>query len=124
MTRYLNIPIYKVNVLIVFGEPKMLYDALSNRYNKDKTNQLWNELNGFDILEDGKAGNFSNGLCFLWMSKTPETRYDYSVLSHEIFHLTISVMKLRDIPFIDETEEAYAYLIEHLTSDIHKLINE
>ena len=44
---------------------------------------------------------------------------DKGVISHELFHATLSKMKWAGIPLTDDTEEAYAYELQYLTNQFN-----
>lgn len=53
----------------------------------------------------------------------PVTNVDYSHLQHEIFHIVTFIMSNIGIKFsILKNDEAYAYLIQHLTKEIYDRI--
>lgn len=44
---------------------------------------------------------------------------DKGVISHELFHATISKMQWAGIPLTDDTEEIYAYELQYLTNQFN-----
>ena len=44
---------------------------------------------------------------------------DKGVISHELFHATLSKMQWANIPLTDDTEEAYAYELQYLTNQFN-----
>lgn len=67
---------------------------------------------------------FSCGRSLLWKLTKPKNIRDLAILSHEIFHSVGLVMNRVGIPYQNgEANEAYAYLIEHLTYQIYKELN-
>lgn len=44
---------------------------------------------------------------------------DKGVISHELFHATLSKMQWAGIPLTDDTEEAYAYELQYLTNQFN-----
>lgn len=50
----------------------------------------------------------------------PITVTDYGVLQHEIFHAVDQILKYIGITLSDDSDEAYAYLIEYVTREIYK----
>jgi hypothetical protein len=54
-------------------------------------------------------------VCFLWTKgKTPQ------LVAHEVFHAVSYILRRKGLPLSDDTEEAYAYLIQFLTTEILK----
>lgn len=56
----------------------------------------------------------------VWFSKTD----DQGVVAHELFHVTLDIMKWANIPLGDSTEEVYSYELQHLTNQFYKQLNK
>lgn len=54
------------------------------------------------------------------MANYPITVIDYGILQHEIFHAADLALRHMGITLSDDSDEAYAYLIEYLTTEIYK----
>ena len=50
----------------------------------------------------------------------PITVTDYGILQHEIFHATDQILRYIGINLTDDSDEAYAYLIEYITREVYK----
>ena len=50
--------------------------------------------------------------------------FEMGLLQHEIFHTVGFFMSEINTPLKNSTHEAYAYLIQYLTEQIYKIINE
>lgn len=73
----------------------------------------------------GRYAIFSTGGSFIRLRKLPESSFDYGVLGHEIFHVVAGFMlrigmKLK----VGTSDEAYAYLIGHLTEQVYNKLNK
>jgi len=55
----------------------------------------------------------------IWMASTD----DQGVIAHEIFHTTLNIMYWAGMQLNSETEEAFAYEVQHLTNEFYKQIN-
>lgn len=62
---------------------------------------------------DNEGVVFHNGTLppVLWIPKNPNGPKELATLSHEIFHLVSTILRTRNIPLSDDTEEVYAYMI-------------
>lgn len=49
---------------------------------------------------------------------------DRGVIVHEVFHLVAYVMRWVGIPLIEESEEAYTYLMTYVFNRVDNIINE
>jgi hypothetical protein len=82
------------------------------KYIKDEFNQ---EVDNFEVA-GFTIPSLEGSPIIIWL---PDLT-DSSVILHELFHATISIMKWADIPLSDDTEEAYAYEIQYLYSELNK----
>jgi len=60
------------------------------------------------------------GQIILWMEKKPTTPFLLSILAHEIFHCTCFLMDRVGIKYSDDSDEAYAYMIQYLTTKCYE----
>jgi hypothetical protein len=63
-------------------------------------------------INDGKSP-------IIWMATTE----DKGVVAHEIFHTALNVMYWTGIELNSETEEAFAYEVQHLTNSFYNQVN-
>jgi len=56
----------------------------------------------------------------IWMANTD----DQGVIAHEIFHTTLNIMYWAGMELNSETEEAFAYEVQHLTNSFYNQINK
>ena len=56
----------------------------------------------------------------IWMATTD----DQGVIAHEIFHTTLNIMYWAGMELNSETEEAFAYEVQHLTNSFYNQINK
>ena len=55
----------------------------------------------------------------IWMANTE----DQGVIAHEIFHTTVNIMYWVGMGLNSDTEEAFAYEVQHLTNSFYNQIN-
>jgi hypothetical protein len=63
-------------------------------------------------INDGKSP-------IIWMA----TSEDKGVVAHEIFHTTLNIMYWTGMELNSETEEAFAYEVQHLTNSFYNQVN-
>ena len=112
--------IYPFDVMVSFGQTdeellKNLSKCLTIEQIKNK--ELWS-----DNEKDGRTVIFSSGQTLIRMPKIPKSAKEYGTLQHEIFHATEFVLSRIGMTLCDKSDEAYAYLIGYLTSEIYKRI--
>lgn len=70
--------------------------------------------------EEAKCVNFEGNQTLIRLYKYPKTAFDYGNLQHEIFHGVQFLFFKINLPLTVESGEAYAYLIDYLTTEIYK----
>lgn len=72
---------------------------------------------GIDANE--AAFTYVNGLfCLIRFSREPFS--DHDIIAHEIFHAAVHLWKYVGLRLSDDSEEAYAYLIDFITEEFYK----
>jgi hypothetical protein len=56
----------------------------------------------------------------IWMASTD----DQGIIAHEIFHTALNIMYWTGMELNSETEEAFAYEVQHLTNSFYNQINK
>ncbi len=113
--------VYPFNVMVSFGQTdddllKTLSNSLTDDEIKDK--EFWSvEKNGH-----GRTVLFGSGQTLIRMPKVPKTSKEYGSLQHEIFHATEFILSHIGMSLCKKSDEAYAYLIGYLTTEIYKKI--
>lgn len=67
----------------------------------------------------GRMWSKGNSTFVIWLPEIPSSAFQYSVLQHEIFHVADIALRGKGIVLNDSSDEAYAYLIQHLTAMIY-----
>jgi hypothetical protein len=100
--------LYSVDVLFTIGttESQVIRET-ERRLKRPLTTE---ERDAFRFSGNGKSIHLLNGACVLWLRAK-----SLSVLAHEIFHVATFILDRAGIKLTDSSDEAYAYLIEHLT---------
>jgi hypothetical protein len=92
---------YKINIWFCFGTP-------DNYFKKQMKKEL--EMNIVEQLPEAITyANEKKGLYIIWTRNK-----NYAHLAHEIFHAVAFIMRDRGLRLSDDSDEAYAYLIEEL----------
>ncbi len=112
--------VYPFDVMVSFGQTddellKNLLKCLTEEQIRNK--ELWS-----DNEKDGGTVIFASGQTLIRMPKIPKSAKEYGTLQHEIFHATEFVLSRIGMILCDKSDEAYAYLIGYLTTQIYKRI--
>lgn len=67
----------------------------------------------------GYTGRLDCGGFVLWLRDYPRTPHDFGVLAHETFHLADMILRNVGMTLSDDSDEAWAYLIDYLTVRIY-----
>jgi hypothetical protein len=114
--------IYPCRVMFSFGETNSeLAAALVSHMTAEAIRE------GLHLMEPedaGKTTTYNNGFTLVRMRVTPHLPEDMGVLAHEIGHAVINLMLYIGMPLSRESAEAYTYLIEYLTTEVNKRLQE
>lgn len=102
--------IYPYNVLFYFGED------LKGFCKTKKIEYKWKEV---DDQTEGLTLFTDSDIVIISMDYVPTDSHGYSVLQHEIFHAVSFTLRSVGINLTEDTEEAYAYLIDYLTKQCY-----
>ena len=100
--------LYKVNIWWFQG-PRKQYTALVYKELKLKAADIGDTVRGRveHFIADGQP------LPIIWLRHK-----NIADLAHEVFHVVHWIMKYKGIYLSDDSEEAYAYLLEYLMEEI------
>ena len=108
--------IYPVDVFVSLDEAdSVLFERLEKNGLKedDKINLMVVELGGL-------CYEFADNKIVIRLTKQPTTYETTGLVAHECYHATVCIMSSMGIPICEQTEEAFAYTLGYLTSEIAK----
>lgn len=108
------IPIFNYTCTVLVTEDEEKISETINHYFPDL--DLDFEAKGYCIYGDGD-------IFLVAVNKNKDADYE-TLLMHELFHLTVGVMRLKGIDLIEETEEMFAVLHEHLHKEFKRIIEK
>lgn len=119
-SRFAPVGAWSADVVLLIGE----FDLIKPWVQKNVTNDRKEEVLRHLADPDNKAGHtnlgrtyfLSGGGSLIWLRE-----YKPEILVHEIVHAAHHVLLSKATPLTDSTEEAYAYLIEHLYKSLSSL---
>lgn len=77
-------------------------------------------VNNSTLQAEGVTFRNEKGPDMIWLPHVPKTPYDYGVANHELFHLTTNIMLYVGVPLSDSSEEAWAYMFSHLSTQFYE----
>lgn len=122
------IPIYNYNLYVSIGQRDCDFVSMmcKTKLSYEQRKRIFEEFTVMNCL--GRAWLYPNenvegnkGILILRTHSKIITPYDYSVLAHEIFHVSTFLMRDVEIPLTDDTDECYAYLNDYITEQIYRL---
>ena len=108
--------IYQVGVIVIITEDTLAAFNRVRKYLNDTTIKISDfdvQAITFDCLDEGYSP-------VVWIPSIPGTDEERAVLTHELFHVTTTIMNYAGIPLEDSSEEAYAYLLGHLQREFYE----
>ena len=125
---FVNVDLYDESILFVLCGRKTLKKKLKKIVpNKKERKSL------LKMYDDGWKRNptalaltsFTEGLPMMVSVKEMDTdNLTIANIQHEIFHCTSYILRWKGISLNEETEEAFAYLNDYITSKVHLEINQ
>jgi hypothetical protein len=90
--KVLKVPIYNITITLYVGKPPKHLET--------------SRLGSFHIIDDST--------CEVWVK-------DMSHLLHECFHVVVWIMGNKGCKLTDDSDEAYAYLLEYIYNGVQQL---
>ncbi|HQV54299.1 MAG TPA: hypothetical protein PLX17_02240 [Chitinophagaceae bacterium] len=113
--------IYPFDVMVSFGETNEEIDKHFKKYNLSADDISMATITSKTV--QGRTVMFSTNQTLIRLVKFTGTPKDYGNLQHEIFHAVTFVMDRIGMKLVvEESDEAYSYLIDYLTVEIYKKI--
>lgn len=107
--------------MVSFGETNEQVDKILNKYNLTADDVQSATLTSRTV--QGRTVMFSSNQTLIRLKEYPRTPTEYGNLQHEIFHAVTFIMDRIGMKLVvTESDEAYAYLVGYLTTEIYKKI--
>jgi hypothetical protein len=117
----LPLKIYPFDILVSFGETNEQIDKVLNKYNLTEDDVNLATITSRTV--QGRTVMFSTNQTMIRLKKYPVTPTDYGDLQHEIFHAVTFVLDRIGMKLVVlESDEAYAYMVGYITTEIYKRI--
>lgn len=116
------IDIYNKILVVVIGDFER--DTIASHIKREEDKKFFLEYTEKKDLSryDGLVFNLGNGNNVLWLQSLTQSPDDVSTLAHEALHAAYDILKNVGIPLGNDSEEAYAYLISHITEKVLKFV--
>lgn len=114
--KYIPCDIYKRGINVFIGTPDQLIEWAKKTYNYDEDDAEF--IRELETCSYGEADfHWGNGYGVIRLPKFPKTPREIAYATHEIFHAASYILWYSGVEFNNKNvaNEAYAYLIEHLT---------
>lgn len=120
----LPLVVYPFDIMISIGESD---ESLKKNIDKfawsDESRSQMHEVLQLRNTVSGRTLMTSCNRTILRMSNYPVTNEDYGQIAHEVFHSATFVLDRIGLKLIvGESDEAYSYLIQYITTEIYKRI--
>jgi hypothetical protein len=112
--------VYPFDFMFSFNETDAELIKILDKYGIDHQNHPW-QFESDKV--HGRTCVFESGQTLIRLPYFPETCEHYGCLSHEIFHGVEFLFYRLNMKLKKSSGEAYAYLIQYLTTEIYKQIN-
>lgn len=112
--------IYPFDMMVSLGEPD---DVLISKLKKAGVDVGDANIKSHSTTNRGRCVIFESGQTLIRMFQLKNTPEWYGFLQHEVFHAVEFIMERIGMRLTIDSDEAYAYLIGYLTTEIYKRIN-
>jgi hypothetical protein len=114
---------YNTQCVFILGKGNLEYAKIRKKVDKrTKSLDIKKYVEAIKSREDTKGGtmtNYDDGTYWAIIYEWNNTAYDYSILQHEIFHVADVMLRKRGFVLSDDSEEAWAYLIQAITLRVY-----
>lgn len=107
-----DIDIYPVHFYVYKGISDKEFKKLLKKDSKGKASESF--IDGLCGEFEGVVNDFKGHIVIRFKDKKPST----GVLVHECFHATVAVMEYVGVKMADESDEAWAYLLQEITNKV------
>ena len=123
--KYIPCDIYKRGISVFIGSLDEFKTWVENDYTAEEEKEFVDMVMGLKVEYCGMASfNYDNcnGQGVILIPRYPETPKEYAALVHELLHATFHVLNFCHVDYtIDGSNEAFTYLMEHLTRNTLEL---
>ncbi|HMT01783.1 MAG TPA: hypothetical protein PKD00_00495 [Burkholderiales bacterium] len=112
--------IYPFSIIVFYGNDKSLLSKKLKKYLFKEDIEYLKTIE----FHRGKSIMFTSGQTLLWLKEEPNNPETLAILNHEIFHCVCFIMEKVGIKFSDDSDEAFAYLIEYVSKQIYKKLKK
>jgi hypothetical protein len=109
--------VYPFDVMVSLGEKDTDLITKLKKMGVDTTDK---GITDYSPSSRGRCIMFEGGQTLIRIYRYDKSSYFYGYLAHEIFHAVEFIMDHIGMKLVRESDEAYAYLISFLTTEIHK----
>ncbi len=111
--------VYPFDVMVSFGQTNDEVEVLFEKYNLTAEDVSIATITSNTVR--GRTVMFSTNQTLIRIVEYPVTPLDYGNLQHEIFHAVTFIMDRIGMKLVvEESDEAYAYLIGYISTEIYK----
>lgn len=93
-----------------------------NVASKERIKMIHLELKNEEETFAGRLYIFKDGTLVVYCPNFDFSHVEFGILSHEIFHVAGEILRRKNIPHVEETEEVYAYVLEDISRQAFKHI--
>jgi hypothetical protein len=111
----IELPVYNIDICVSYLQllPQMI-KSMRKKYNISTSDE--EIIKSFPDWAAGTMGDFGIGGPIL--IRINEGQDLVRTISHEVFHAVAFIARSRGLEYCDKSEEAFAYLIGHLNSEV------
>jgi len=124
INKIISLLIYPFEVMVSMNQSDKSFIKSVKKYGITDTDDLIFKLNENNLCR-ARSIMYNSGKTILRLNFTPKFNESFGMglLQHEIFHIVDFIMDDINTPLTESTRESYAYLIQYLTTEIYKIIN-
>jgi len=122
MVKAINCEIYCHTTVFVFGKESATYEYLRKHLPKSYTNEEIKTAIDNNSSDVALTVIHTNQLFFVFVNQWEYTAAHFGVLQHEIFHVADQILREKGFVLTDDSDEAWAYLIQFYTRELYKFI--
>ncbi len=118
-----KVSLFNTQCVFIFGGENLEYSKIrkvvDKRTDSDDIKKYLLDIKSHNDKKGGTTMDYEDGTYWAVIYKWDNTAYDYSILQHEIFHVADLMLRKRGFVLSDDSEEAWAYLIQEITLNVY-----